>query len=204
MPLPAQQKLEMYGVRHCYIEFNNTGTLGFHRVWFTKKCDLKVVTTKLEFSGDGRKFHKNYGYELEGSIEAEIDDTTLDSLIWSTPATANNGTTDDFSVRYVKGTTTEFQSNFVGIRLSIDAEDADTGALVVVRFRVLKAQFDPDQPQAMQTAAVVGRMLTFSARPSTTDIIGASLTGMPSGGGFMVKDIITDSTKFDPVPGDIL
>src|SRR5258706_8804998 len=198
MPLPAQQKVEMYGVRHCYVEFNNTGVLGFHRVWLSKKCDVKVSTQKLEFAGDGQKYHKNYGYMAEGAIEASVDDTTLDGLLWNTPGVQNNGTTDDFSVRFIKGGSAEMQSNFVVLRISIDAADADTGALLVVRYRILRVQFDPDTPSSAQSQTVVSRLLNWSGRPAKLDIVGAALTGMPANGCFWVKDYITDSTKFDP------
>lgn len=204
MPLPAQQKLEVLGVRHCYIEYNNAGTLALHRVWFTKKCELKVASTALEFAGDGQKIHRDYGYSLEGTIEASIDDTTLDPILWQQPAVANNGTTDDFSVRFLKGSAAEQAPQFVGIRLSLDADDGDTGAPVVVRYRVLRATFAPDTPDTAQSQTAYSRMLAWKARPALKDISGTALTGVVNNYVYWVKDILTDSTKFDPVPGDVL
>ncbi len=199
----AVEKIEIYGVRHAYVEYNNAGTLAFKRVWFTKGCELKVQNAKLEYSGDGQKYAKNYGYQADGTVEADLDDDTIDSILWPIPVTTPLGG-DDFAKRYVHGSYAEMQTNFVGLRISLDAGDVDTGAPLVVRYRILKAQFSPDTPPKMQTEAIVGRMLEWSARKAYTDVTGAAVTGVPTTGAFWVKDIVSNTAAFDPVPSDQL
>lgn len=195
------QKYELYGIRHVYVEWNNSSVLAFKRAYLSKKCDLKVNNAKLEFSGDGQKYTKNYGYQASGSLEFDGEDNTVDSILFATAAVAPQGG-DDFASRYVKGTDAEMATNYVGLRITLDGADAATGAPIVVRYRVLKVQFAPDTPPAFQTESIVGRVLAWDARKATTDIVGTAVTGVPTRGAFWVKDYITNSANFDPVSSD--
>jgi hypothetical protein len=196
-------KYEVLGIRHTYVVYNNTGSFGYLRVYMTNNCEIKVGTTTLEFSGDGTKNKKDYGYECEGSVEADVDDDTLDSILWGlTKVTPAGG--DQFAYRYVHGGDKELATNFVEVWCTLDAVDADTGAAAVIRYRVLKAQFDPETPPKFGSQKVAGRMLGFKARRTLTDILGNTPTGMPARGAYWMKDIITNSNYFDPVAGDIL
>lgn len=199
----AETKLEVYGVRHCYVVYNNAGAYAYKRVWFTKECEIKTTFGKLEFSGDGQKFSRPYGYEATGTIMADIDDDTLDSILWQLPKVAP-GAGDIFASRYYHGTDQELQTTYVELMLTLDGANTDTGAPIVVRYTLPKIQFEPDTPVKYQTEAIGGRQLTFNAHRTTTDIIGAALTNMPSRGCAWFKDLITITTDFDPVPGDIL
>ncbi len=199
----AESRLETYGVRHCYIEYNNAGVIAFKRAWMTKECEIKVSSQKLEFSGDGQKFQRNYGYEASGTIAAQIDDDTIDQILWGLTS-PTPGVGDDFTKRYYHGGDQELQTTYVGLRLSINGANTDTGAPVVIRFRILKVQFDPDTPVKYQTEAVGGRMLSWNAHKASTDIAGVTPTSIPTGGCFWMRDILTNPTNFDPVPGDIL
>lgn len=196
-------KYEVYGIRHTYIVYNNASAYGFKRVYMTKACEAKIGVTTLEFSGDGYKFKKNYGYEADGTVEADVEDDQLDFILWNLPKVTPAGG-DDFALRYAHGSDTELQTNYVEVRLTLDAADADTGAAAVVRYRFLRCQFSPDTPVKFATQAVAGRMLAWNTRKTLTDVIAASPTGMPARGCHWLKDFITDPTKFDPVPGDIL
>lgn len=196
------QRIEQYGIRHTYVEYMSGGVLTLKRAWLTDKTEVKVSNAKLDFSGDGQKYTKNYGYQASGSVEFMVDDTTVDSILWANPAVSPL-TGDDFATRYVKGGDAEMQSNFVGLRISIDASDADTGAPIVVRFRILRVQFDPDNPGAQQSQKNGGRLLTWNARRTNVAIDGTTPTGMPANGCYWFRDYLTDSTKFDPVAGDI-
>ncbi len=199
----AEMKMMVLGVRHCYIEYNNSGVLAFKRAWYTKECEFKVNSAKLEFAGDGQKLTRDYGYQCDGTIAAEIDDDTLDSILWAIPKTAPGGG-DNFATRYYHGTDNELQANYVGVRLTLDGQNADTGAPLVVVYRALKVIFDPDTPVKYATEAVGGRMLSWNGFRALTDIAGNALTTIPSRGAFWMKDIVTNATYFDPVPGDIL
>jgi hypothetical protein len=196
-------KYELYGIRHTYIEYNNASVLAFRRVWMTKDCEVKIANQMLEFAGDGQKFKRPYGYECEGTVMADIDADDLDPIIFGTANVTPVGP-DDFHFRQVRGTDAEMQGQFVGLRITVDGADTDTFAPIVVRFRILRVQFMPDNPGKMASQTVQGRQLTWNARRTTTDIVGTAITGMPARGGWWVKDYITDTTKFDPVPGDIL
>ncbi len=199
----AENKYEIYGVRHCYIEYNNGGVIGYKRVWFTKESEIKAEAGKLEFSGDGQKFNRPYGYLCSGTVACEIDDDTIDSILWGLPVVTPGGG-DDFAKRFYHGVDQELQTTYVGVRLTMDGANTDTGAPIVMRFRVLKAQFSPDSPPKMQTEAIGGRLLTFNAHRTTTDIVGGALTSMPTRGASWIRDFITNTANFDPVPGDIL
>lgn len=196
-------KYELYGIRHTYVEYNNASVLAFRRIWMTKDCEIKVANQTLQFSGDGGSFKRNYGYECEGTVAAEIDANDLDPIIFGTANVSPLGG-DDFAQRQVRGTDAEMAGTYVGLRVTVDGADTDTMAPIVVRFRILKVMFDPDAPQKMASQTAQGRMLAWKARRTTTDIVGTAITGMPARGGWWVKDYITDSTKFDPVPGDLL
>lgn len=191
------------GIRSAYIVYNNSGALGFIKAYLSKNCDLKPSSKKLEFAGDGQSFAKMYGYQMEGTIETDADNPLLDSTLWATPVVSPGGG-DDFAQRWVRGTRAELASNFVELRVYIDGEDADTGAQVVKRIRLLKCQFDPDMPMKLASQAVWGRMLSFQVRVTATDILGNAVTGVPGSGGFWTKDLITNSTYFDPVSNDLL
>ncbi len=196
-------KYELYGIRHCYLEYNISGTLNFKRVWMSEKCAWKVNNGKLEFSGDGKKYAKNYGYQASGSVETSVDDDSIDAIIWNTPVvTPLSG--DDFAKRFIKGSDAEMQTNFVGLRLTLDGADIDAGTPIVCRYRMLKVQFSPDTPPDFGSEKIEGRMLSWDARVATTDVVGGAISGMPSRGAFWLKDWITDPTKFDPVPNDVL
>lgn len=193
----TQQKLLIGSVRHSYIVSNNSGALSFHRVWLTDQCSIKSSAGKIDFSGDGTKITKYYGYQLEGNLKASADDAALDAILYNTPQVAPVGG-DDFAYRYIKGGQGELQPNNVEVRISLDAYDGDTDAAVVVRYRILRCQFAPDTPPDFKSEAMAGRDLQFMAYLAATDIAGNALTGMPSTGAFMVKDIITNSANFDP------
>ncbi len=192
------QKIQIGSVRHCYIVYNNSSAYGYKRVWLSKKCEVKPTFGKLEYSGDGMKLQKMYGYQLDGTIEADATDDTLDSILFVTPVVTPVGG-DLFAKRYVKGTRAELQTNYVGVWITMDGEDADTGAVLAVRYNILKAQFNPETPPALATEAVAGRMLSFNARKTTVDILGNAVTGVPSDGAFWTYDIITNAANFDPV-----
>lgn len=191
------------GIRHAYIVYNNASALGYVRTYLTKASDFKPVSQELTFAGDGQSIKKKYGYEFTGTIEADADNTLLDSVLWATPVVSPSGG-DDFTQRWVRGTRAELQTNYVEVRVTIDGEDADTGAVAVKRLRVLKCLFDPDVPVKMQSQAVFGRMLSFNTRFTTTDVLGNPVTGVPATGAVWVKDILLDPAKFDPVAGDLL
>lgn len=169
----------------------------------TKECEIKVSNQKLEFAGDGNKFQRNYGYQASGTVAFDIDDDSIDSTLWGLTS-ATPGAGDDFSKRYFHGGDQELQTTYVGLRLTIDGSNTDTGAPIVIRFRLLKVQFDPDVPVKYQSEAIGGRLLTFNAHRALTDIAGTTPTGMPTRGCFWIRDIITNSANFDPVPGDVL
>jgi len=198
----SARRIEIYGIRHIYVEYNLAGVLTLKRLYTAQKFDLKVTNAQLEFSGDGRKFRKIYGYQSEGTIDVDTWDDAMDAILWGVPNVAPAGG-DDFNTRLIKGSSGEMSPNFVGIRVSKDAGDGDTGAPLVMRTRVLRAQFAPDMPTQSQTEAIEPRTLTWNARIATTDVVGGLITGMPAFGLFHVIDVLTDTTKFDPVPGDI-
>lgn len=199
----AEVKYLKQGVRHTYIEWNNAGVMGYKRCWLTDKADIKTATSNLQYAGDGTKNTLYYGYELSGTVETEADDDTIDSILFGTPVVGPQAG-DDFVKRYIKGSYAELASNFVGVRISIDAKNAATGAVAVFRYRVLKAQFAPEAPQPFQSEAISSRLFTFTGWKATKDVVGASPTGMPSDGCYWMLDILTDPTRFDPVPGDNL
>lgn len=199
----AEVKYLKQGIRHTYIEYNNSGVIGLKRCWLTDKCDIKSQVQSLVYAGDGTQNTVYYGYKLDGTIETQADDDTIDSILFGTPVVGPQ-TGDDFVKRYVKGSYAELATNFVGLRVTIDAKNAATGALAVFRYRVLKCQFAPEQPPQFASEAVTSRMFTYASWKAKTDIAGGTLTGMPSDGCYWLMDIITDSTKFDPVPGDVL
>lgn len=199
----SENKFETYGIRHVYIESNNAGSLAYKRAWMTKDTEIKVSSQKLEFSGDGQKFQRNYGYQASGTVAVDIDDDAIDTLLWAL-ASPTPGVGDDFNKRFFHGGDQELQTTYLGLRVSIDGANTDTGAPIVIRFRILKVQFEPDTPVKYQTAAIGGRMLSWNGHRALTDIAGTTPTGMPTRGCFWMRDIVTDPTKFDPVPGDIL
>lgn len=196
-------KYQVYGVRHTYIEYNNVGTLAYKRAWLTKECEIKVSNQKLEFAGDGVKLTRNYGYSAEGSVMSELEDDQLDNILWGLTAVAPGGG-DDFAKRYYHGQDAEIAAQYVGVRISLDATDADTGAVAVIRYRILRCLFDPDAPDKFASQAVAGRKLSFQAYQTKTDVAGAALTSVPSRGAFWTREFITNSNNFDPVPGEIL
>jgi hypothetical protein len=195
------QKYELYGIRHTYIEYSSGGVLTFKRAYLTKKCDLKVNGAQLEFSGDGQKYKKNYGYQASGTLEFDGEDNTISSILFGISSVSPQGG-DDFASRYIHGTDAEMATNYVGVRITIDGADAATGAPIVKRIRIPKAQFSPDTPPAFQTESIVGRVVAFEARKATTDVVGTAITGMPTRGGFWIEDFITNSANFDPVSSD--
>ncbi len=196
------RRIEIAGIRHVYIEYNNSGVLGFKRLYTASKFDEKITSSQLEYSGDGRKFRRMYGYQSEGTIDVDTWDDQMDSIIWSLPNVSPQGG-DDFYARLVKGNSAEMSPNFLGIRVSRDAFDGDTGAPLVVRTRILKAQFAPNMPSQDASEAITARTLTWNARIAYTDIAGNTLTGMPSNGAFSVIDFLSNTANFDPVPGDV-
>lgn len=184
------------GIRHCHILYNNGGVVAYKRAWLTDKCNITVSNAKLTYSGDATKFDVMYGYQCMGDIEVSADDDTIDSILFNTPVVSPQAG-DDFVKRYIKGSYAELAANYVGLQVAIDARNADTGAVAVFRYHVLKCQFSPEAPPQFVSESVTGRKLSFNSYKASTNIVGTALTGMPSDGCFWMADILTDPTKFD-------
>ncbi len=201
MPAPALRKVARYGVRNAWIVYNNAGALAYHRVWVTEKCQVKIAQVKLEIAGDGQKIERNYGYECTGSIESSVEDNFIDTYI-SALTQVLPGSGDGFESAYVHGSSTDLQQVYSGFMLNLDAEDI-TGTLaapvpLVERYYYPRVVFNPLELSDAQSMALHTRMFSWTARRTTTDVTGATLTGFSGLGAFWRREFISNPANFDP------
>lgn len=199
--MPSLRKIARYGVHNAWIVYNNAGSLAYHRVWMTAKCQIKITQATLDISGDGQKIQRKYGYECEGSIEASIEDNFIDTYI-SALTQVLPQTGDGFESAFVHGSSTEMQAVYAGFMLNIDAEDI-TGTLsapvpLVERYYYPRVVFNPLELADAQSETLHSRMYSWTARKTTTDVAGNTLTGFPATGAFWRREFISNPANFDP------
>jgi len=177
------------GIRDVRIGWNNASVIAYEDVPFGTELAINADVADVNFEGDGQVERLYYDASFSGSFSADKFRQEVLQRIF-TKAIVVAGLPGTVASRQYAGTADELSAGYFEIGVSLDAVDEITGASKVLMLTVFKAKAGPYVQGNVGHRTKMGMQIDWSSIRTSTDIIGAALPSVPTGGAVYAIDVL--------------
>ena len=148
-------------------------------------ANLSNLTPEFEeivFEGDGEQVKDYFGYRLNGELAFDKwSEDIIEALYGKTAVTASLPSGE--AKRYYMGSAEDLAPVQHELTVDYAAINDSTEVAATIRVTIFKARMAPYAPPSGATAAKFGpHTFQFTSEKTATDVAGAALPGVPTGG----------------------
>jgi len=178
------------GISDVRVGWNNAGAIAYEDVPFGTELAIEADVADVNFEGDGLVEKAYYDASFSGSFSADKFRQEVLQRVFN-KAIVVAGLPAGTASRQYAGTADELAVGYIEVGVTLDAIDEVTGAAKSLRVTVFKVKAGPYIQGNIGHRTKMGMQITWTGIRTATDIVGAALPSVPTGGAVYAIDVLT-------------